>query len=308
MQKRRAGARGALGLTLAAATAVVTAATAAVVGGGGPSAAAGSPSSAYGLGASGLVPIEPLPEVVSRDGAPVSDALAEVPGNPLLTASALAVSAENGRATSGVVDLTVGAGVLEQLPDDLGEQLAPVCDQLGQVDFDEVTDSLGQLVVDPLQDALNEGTADSPIDLSAITALDFSRLVPGDLTGLCDVLDGGALVSAAAIEASCTGDGGGVEIVDLRALGLPVEIDTTKANAAVEVPGVLEVTVNRQTQRADGTFSVDALVVDLFGQQEVVIASATCGRVTADRVPDRPDQGDRAPAPDPVRGHLPVTG
>lgn len=298
MQKSHAGAVGALVLVAAAASVTV-------VGAGGPSVAAGSPSSAYGLGSSGLIPIDPLPEVVSRDGAPVSDALAEVPGNPLLTASALAVSAENGRATSGVVDLAVGGGVLEQLPVDLGEQLAPVCDQLGQVDLDEVTDGLGKFVIDPLQDALNEGTADSPIDLSAITALDFSRLVPGNLTGLCDVLDGGALVAADAIEASCTGDGGGVEIVNLRALGLPAEIDTTKANAAVEVPGVVKVTVNRQTQRADGTFSVDALVIDLFGQQEVVVASATCGRVTADRVPG---ENDRAPAPDPVRGHLPVTG
>lgn len=299
MQKSRAGAVGALVLvaatvTTATVTATVTTAT-----------AAGTPSSAYGLGASGLIPLDPLPEVVSRDGARVSDALAEVPGNPLLTASALAVSAENGRATSGVVDLAVGGGVLEQLPVDLGEQLAPVCDQLGQVDLDEVTDSLGKLVVDPLQDALNEGTADSPIDLSAITSLDFSRLVPGDLSGLCAVLDGGALVAADAVEASCTGSGGGVEIVNLRALGLPIEIDTSRVGTAVEVPGVIKVTVNRQTQRADGTFSVDALVIDLFGQQEVVVASATCGRVTSDRVPG---EGDRAPAPVPVHGSLPVTG
>lgn len=300
MQKRRAGAAGALVLVAATATTATV-----VLGAGGPSAAAGAPSSAYGLAASGVIPIDALPSVVSYDGERVADALAEVPDNPLLSASAFAVSAENGRASSGVVDLAVGRGVLSQLPEDLGEQLRPVCDQLGQVDFEDVTDDLGTFVIDPLQDALNEGTADSPIDLGAITALDFSALVPGDLTGLCDVLDGGALVSADAIEASCTGDRGAVEIVNLRALGLPMEVDTSKAGSSVEIPGVVTVTVNRQTQRADGTFTVDALVVDLFGQQEVVVASATCGEVITGSEP-----GDRnpAPSPTPVRGDLPVTG
>ncbi|MCY1379801.1 hypothetical protein D9M69_675540 [compost metagenome] len=68
---------------------------------------------------------------------------------------------------------------------------------------------------------------------------------------------------------------------------------------------MVKVTVNRQTQRADGTFTVDALVVDLFGQQEIVVASATCGEVSADRSwhHDNP-----APAPVPVPGNLPVTG
>lgn len=297
MSKSRAGAVGALVLVGVGALTLA--------GGGDPSHAAGAPSSAYGLAATGLIPIDAVPSVVSYDGEPVTDALAEVPDNPLLSASAFAVSAQNGRASSGVVDLAVGRGVLSQLPDDLAEQLQPVCDQLGQVDFDDVTDDVGRFVIDPLQDALNEGTADSPIDLGAITALDFSALVPGDLTGLCDVLDGGSLVSADAVEASCTGRRGAIEIVNLRALGLPMEVDTSEAGSSAEIPGVVKVTVNRQTQRADGTFTVDALVVNLFGQQEVVIASATCGEVIVGR---GPGDDNPAPSPTPVPGDLPVTG
>jgi len=283
---------------------VGAAVSATLVGAGGPVSAAGAPSSAFGLAASGVVPIDETPSVVSEDGAPVSDALAEVPDNPLLSASAFAVHAENGRASSGVVDLAVGRGLMSRLPEDLAGQLEPVCAQLGQVDFGEVTDGLGKLVVDPLQDALNDGTDDSPIDLGAITALDFSALVPSNLQGLCDVLDGTALVGADAVRASCDGDRGAIEVVGLRVLGLPMDVDTRSANASVGIPGVVEVTVNRQARRADGRFTVDALVLDLFGQQEVVVASATCGEVTAGRPPGRAP----APSPVPVPGDLPVTG
>jgi hypothetical protein len=295
-------------VTTAAGAALLTAAaaTVALVGGSSSSTAAGSPSSAYGIVATGAVPWEATPSVVSTDGSLVEDSAATVPDNPLLTGGLLEVSAENGYASATVADLAVGDGILAMLPEDLSGQLAPVCDALGQVPLDQVTDPVtGDLLEGQLEDLLNQVSGSSPIDLSAITALDLSNLLPGELTGLCDLLAGDVgLVGAGAVEATCTGHDGATSIADLTALGLPVDIDTEQANATTEVPGVLSLTVNRQTANTDGTFTVDALVLDLFEQEQVVIASATCGRVTR----DHRHQPSDPPSPTPVQTDLPVTG
>ncbi|WP_183093876.1 choice-of-anchor P family protein [Nocardioides stalactiti] len=291
------------GLLLCAAPASV-----ALIGGAGTSTAAGTASSAYGIRATGALPIPATPEVVSHDGSLVTDSLASAPDNPLLELGLLEVSARDGQAGATVADLGVGAGILAMLPEDLATQLQPVCEGLGQVPLEEVTDPVtGDLLEGALEDALNQVGGSSPIDLGAVTALDLGALLPAELTGVCDLIAGDVgLAEATAVEATCTGHRGDTRIADLTALGLPVEIDTEEANATTEIPGVLTLTVNRQTDNPDGTFTVDALVLDLFGQEEVVVASATCGRVTRDE-PEDPEDSD-PPSPTPVVTDLPVTG
>lgn len=293
-------------LSAAASVLLLTAgaASVALIGGSGASTAAGSPSSAFGIEATGAFPFAATPSVVSQDGSRVTDSAASLPDNPLLSGGLLEVSAENGAASSTVADLAVGDGILAMLPEDLASQLQPVCDGLDQIPLEQITDPLtGELLEGQLEDLLNQ-TSGTPIDLAAITALDLSRLLPQDLAGICDLLAGDVgLVGATAIVASCTGSSGTTTIADLTALGLPLQIDTEQANATTEIPGVLALTVNRQTDNADGTFTVDALVLRLFDQAEIVIASATCGRVTF-RDPNPTDP----PSPTPVETNLPVTG
>lgn len=296
-------------VTAAAGVALLTAAaaTVALVGGSTTSTAAGTPSSAYGIAATGALPIDGTPTVVSTDGSEVTDSVVTVPDNPLLSAGVLEVSAANGAASSTVADLGVGDGILAMLPDDLSSQLQPVCNGLDQVPLDQVTDPVtGDLVEGALEDALNQVSDSSPVDLGAVSALELGDLLPDELSGVCDLLAGDtALVDATAVEATCTGTAASTTIADLTALGLPVEVDTEEANATTEIPGVVSLTVNRQTDNEDGTFTVDALVLDLFDQEEVVVASATCGRVTS--APQHHHPSD-PPSPTPVVTDLPVTG
>lgn len=296
-------------VTAAAGVALLTAAaaTVALVGGSTTSTAAGTPSSAYGIAATGALPIDGTPTVVSTDGSEVTDSVVTVPDNPLLSAGVLEVSAANGAASSTVADLGVGDGILAMLPDDLSSQLQPVCNGLDQVPLDQVTDPVtGDLVEGALEDALNQVSDSSPVDLGAVSALELGDLLPDELSGVCDLLAGDtALVDATAVEATCTGTAASTTIADLTALGLPVEVDTEEANATTEIPGVVSLTVNRQTDNEDGTFTVDALVLDLFDQEEVVVASATCGRVTSAPQHHHPSG---PPSPTPVVTDLPVTG
>lgn len=292
-------------------TLVAAAATVALVGGSGAASAAGSPSSAFGIEATGPLPIEATPVVESTDGSLVEDSAVTFPENPLLSGGIMEVSAENGAASATVADLRVGDGLLSQLPAEVRTALNDGCQQLaGQVDLSQVTGPVDENLLQPLEEVLDQldaGTADTPLDLSALAALDLSAITPDSLAGLCDVLSGqSGLVNATAIEASCTGDSGSATIADVTALGLPVEVNTDRPNTALEVPGVVKLTVNRQTQNPNGTFTVDALVLELLGQEEIVVASATCGEVTT--AAEEPDDPKEAPAPKPVPGDLPVTG
>lgn len=299
MKRHISAVTGALLLTAAAASV-------ALIGGSSTSSAAGSPSSAYGIAATGAFPFEPTPYVVSEDGSLVTDSAGSAPENPLLTLGLLEVSAENGAASSRVVDLAVGDGILDNLPEELATQLQPVCDGLDQIPLDQVTDPVtGEILEGALEDALNEINANAdPLDISAITALDLSELLPDQLSGLCNLLAGdGGLVGAGIIEASCQGHTGTTTITGLTALGLPSEIGTEAVGDSLTVPGVLSLTVNRQTENANGTFTVDALVLSLFDQEEIVIASATCGRVTS-----REPNPTNPPSPTPVETNFPVTG
>lgn len=291
--------------SVAGAVALVTGAASLTLLGGGTATAAGEPSSAFGLDLSiaGNAVVETTPSVESTDGTLVTDSLADVPLDPIATAGVVTVSAENGKASSAVADLNAVLldGALAPLTA-LGDQLEPLCDVLDQVPLadavNQVTGTLQESLLGPLVEAV-----DPSIDLSLLTALDLDELLPAQLGDLCDFALSGNLLGATAIEAACTGDTGTVTIEATDGL-LASLIDTNEPNSAVAIPGVVEVVVNRQTSNADGTFTVDALYVNLLDQVELTVASATCGEVTNDEETDPSD----APTPTPVESHVPVTG
>lgn len=290
------------------------AASIALVGGATTSTAAGTPSSAYGLALTiaGNSVIPQTPSVVSNDGVTKTDSLIALPANPVVSGGVVNVSAGDAAAKSSVTDLGVGVGLLSQLPAELTTQLDSVCGQLNDA-LSAATDPLNDAVVNSLLPALTTtldqiaaSTADSPIDLGALGALDISQLTALQLDGLCDVLAGNLeVVGADAVVAECTGTTGKTTITDLSALGLPVDIGVNEVNKKVEIPGVLTLTINEQRTNADGTFTVNALHVNLLGQVDLVVASATCG----DFIPDGgPTPTAPAPAPKPIKTNVPVTG
>ena len=299
---------------VAGALLLVTGAASLAVLGGGSATAAGNPSSAFGLELTiaDNTAIDKLPSVVSTDGSEVSDELIDTDTlNPLLSGGVVQVKAKNGSASANVTGLGVGDGLLSQLPTELTGQLESACKTLVDA-LGPLTEPVDQQVVGPLLSQLNgvlksisDATDGSPLDLSLLGALDLGKLTSLQLNGLCDVLAGKTkIVNAGTVIAECNGTTGKTTIADLRALGVPVTIPVTEPNAKVEIPGVVSITANEQVKNADGTFTVNALHVNLLGQIDLTVASATCGEVTAD-LPEEPSQ---APVPTPVESHVPVTG
>ncbi len=300
----------------AGALALVTGAASLTLLGGGTASAAGSPSSAFGIElliADNAVLAADTIAVESTDGKPVTDSLVALPDNPLVSGGIVNVSAQNGKASSSVTDLGVGDGLLAQLPAELTGPLGDACDQLS-AGLDPVTGAINDALLEQvlpglsgLLDQIADSTADTPLDLSLLGALDLSELTDLQLNGLCEVLAGDAqVIGADAVIAECNGDTGTTTITDLTALGLPVDIDVDEPNASIEIPGLLTITANRQTDNADGTFTVDALYVELLGEVQLTVASATCGEVTGDTDPEG-DPSD-APTPTPIETNVPVTG
>jgi hypothetical protein len=70
------------------------------------SATTGAPDSAYGIAATGLVPIAPLPSATSASQ-PNHKSLLELPANPLVQAKVLSAAATPGKARASVADLRV---------------------------------------------------------------------------------------------------------------------------------------------------------------------------------------------------------
>ncbi|MDN5745341.1 MAG: hypothetical protein L0H31_09490, partial [Nocardioidaceae bacterium] len=260
--------------------------------------------------------LDKIPAVTSTDGSKVEDSLIALPDNPVASGGVVNALAENGHAKASVTDLGVGDGLLAQLPQQLTDTLGTTCTQLAAA-LEPVTTPIGDLLnqlapgLDGLLQQVADATKDTPLNLGALGALDLTKLTSLDLKGLCTVLSGDAkLVGAGAVEAECNGNTGTTTIADLSALGLPVDIGTSQANQSITIPDIegvpplVDLTINRQTKNADGTFTVDALNLNLLGQVDVTVASATCGKVTNDKPKDPND----APSPSPVKTHVPVTG
>lgn len=303
-----------LGFAAGALSLVVAGATVTLVGGASSSQAAETPSSAYGLEltAAGNSVVPKTPAVTSTDGKPVSDSVVALPDNPIASGGVITANAQNDAASAAVTDLGVGDGLLAQLPSALTDQLGSVCDQVStalQPVTGPVNDALGSLTgqLDGLLGQVADATSGSGLDLSLLGSLDITKLTAVQLDGLCNVLSGDAkLVGAGTVEASCNGHTGTANVADLTALGLPVDIDFSQPNSKVSIPGLLTITGNRQTENADGTFTVDALVVNLLDQINLTVSSATCGHVTSRQPPTEPP--NPAPTPTPIHTQAPVTG
>ncbi len=77
---------------------------------------------------------------------------------------------------------------------------------------------------------------------------------------------------------------------------------------AAPLAQLVQVTFNRQTEKPNGAFSVDGIVVELGGGQgEIVLGHTTCGE-PINRQTGRAPTPPRAEAPEPVRQSVPVTG
>lgn len=291
-------------------------ASVALIGGSSASVAAEVPSSAYGIQSSGLLPLGPLPSVVSKDGKLKTDSLVALPaGNGLLTGGVVNVQAQNDAAEADVTNLKLSGKVIDQLTGALApvaSALQPVCDALNNVDTSQLNNLVSQTgsllnAIKQLTTTVNNATG---IDLTGVGGLDLSHLLPAQLGGLCDALSGKAgLLNVGAVTTECHGHAGSVDIANLTALGLPVNVDTSKANSKISLPGgLLTITVNKQTKNADGTFTVEGLEVDLLNQLKLVVTSATCGHITARPTPPPTHPTKHAPAPHPVHTRAPVTG
>jgi hypothetical protein len=274
--------------TTAALTGLAVATAAVVLGTGGASQAAGSKSYAYGLDiVQGGESQVRQPYVESTDGSEQTGGGSELPENPLFAGSIALLRAGNDSASVELLDLSIGGGVADQLPQEFRDglqQLAPVCEGLGQSPPAELPEIPGF----PIQDA-------------------------PDLQEACDDFVAGEFTDILGIEAvniACEGDSGAVEVLGLELLGLPLEVPPLDPNTAIlpENPG-LNIIANRQTENPDGSFTVDGLVVDLGdGQAELILGSATCGEPIATEAAPDPEGPPPAPAPEPVAGNLPVTG
>lgn len=132
------------------------------------------------------------------------------------------------------------------------------------------------------------------------------------------------LLHAGVIKAECEDGEGSAHIAGLK---LPGELQQEKVevtpppNTEIPVPGVLEVTLNKQVTNEDGSLTVTGVSIDLLeGTQTIDLSSVTCsagvGEDNGDdgKSDDKGDDGDKgdgpieAPEPDPIRGHHAVTG
>lgn len=265
---------------------LTTAATVVLTVGSTPGHAEGTASSAFGLSASGPIPVEATPKVESTDGSRQTTSLGELPDNPLIGLEAATVTAERDTASVQLVGASVGGDVLSQLPEPPPE-LAELCTNLPDTGLP--TGDLPEPPALPIPGLENlPSLEDLPAD---------------DLRSLCDLLTTppDSLLGAGLIEVACQGDTGNVTVADLDLLGQPVTIPGTEPNTEIPADPLLNVTINRQTANADGSFTVEGLVVSLGDGTEVItLGSATCGNPRA-TIPV-------APAPVPVETRAPVTG
>ena len=255
-----------------------------------------SKSSAYGIALGGEVQ-QPAAEYPAGPRSGGGALPAEL--GPLASGGVLTVTAGNDRATAKITDLTLGAGVAAELPQELKDGIA----QLTQACtvFDEAAD-LDQ-AVDPLNDAINQipgvGTI---VDLPTTEAASAfcNALLDADILELATV---GTLLT------ECNGDTGSVTLTDVSVLGaeqpvLAGEVPKNTQLLPTELADAVSITLNNQYQSADG-FTVEGLRVEIGGEEVAVLASTTCGDPIAHQ---NDDDTEPATAPTPVKRNVPVTG
>jgi hypothetical protein len=288
-------------LTLAAVTGLVTFSLVASAPTG---TAAGKPSSAYGLFATGQVPVAKTPYAESPDGKRHTTSALELPKNPLIALRAANVSAGNDSASVELFDLTVGPDLLNQIkiPPDLKKS----CDNLPAT-------GAGDLPIPELP------LPDLGLPLPKLSTKD---LPVKNLPDLCKLLltPPSSLLALDSVNVYCTGDSGAIDIGSLTLLGQKIAIPSTKQSFTIPAEPLAKITVNEQTKSPDGSFTITALTIDLGNGAEVLkLASATCAKPTTKPTPkptkqptipqpSEPGNVPAAPVPKPVKTHQAVTG
>lgn len=288
------------------------AASVALVGGVTTGSAAGTPSSAYGIEGTGLVPIPKTPHVISTDGTEKSSSAIPVNIPDLLDVGVINATAANDHATSSVASVGLTAKALSDagLSSALQPVLAPIkagCDQLATA-LQAVTTPLST----ELANLANQLGAGAGVPLTGNNLVQNTVLL-GDLNATCAAVGNlnAELISIGAVTAQCTGRTGSSNVAPIKLLGLPVSLpegvnqalSSGALNPLVQ-PLMTNLKLNTQTNNADGTFTVTALELDLLGQIHLTVGSVTCGRVTT----DGPTPTVPAPKPKPIKTNVPVTG
>lgn len=286
-------------LIATAATVAVVTATAGftVLAGSSGSSAAGTRSSAYAFSAEGPLPIAGTPYVESGDGKTYTASAAELPENPLAELAAGTVSAGNNKASVEMLNVGVGGGVFDQLPD-VPPELKAQCDQLPDA-------GVGDLPVPDLP-AIPELPVPGLPDLN-----DLPDQLPADnLRDLCRLLltPPSSLLELDMMKVSCNGQQGAVEMGPVTVLGQRFEAPLTQLPALPPNP-LVNVTVGEETHHPDGSFTITGLKISLGdGAQSITLGSATCAKFKAPTKPNPVDHTPTAPSPTPVPTNLPVTG
>jgi hypothetical protein len=268
--------------------------------------AAAKPSSAYGISATGQVPIAKTPYVESPDGKRHTSSALALPENALISLRAGTATAGNDSAALELFDLTVGQGVLSQVK--IPPELKQTCANLPATGADDL----------PIPD-LALPDLGLPLPLPPLSTKD---LPVKNLPDLCNLLltPPSSLLAIDSVNVYCTGDEGAVDIGSLTLLGQKIALPSTKQSFTIPAAPLAKITVNEQTKNADGSFTITALTIDLGNGAEVIrLASATCAKqVSTPKPSPRPTprptptvpQTDQpaAPVPTPVKTHHAVTG
>ncbi|TDU88224.1 hypothetical protein EV138_1766 [Kribbella voronezhensis] len=266
--------------------------------------AASTPSSAYGITATGQVPVAKTPYVESPDGKRHTSAALELPQNPLIALRAGNVSAGNDSASVELFDLTVGPDLLKQIK--IPPELKQKCATLPAT-------GAGDLPIPELP------LPDLGLPLPKLSTKD---LPVKNLPDLCNLLltPPSSLLAIDSVNVYCTGDSGAVDIGSLTLLGQKIAVPSTKQSVVIPAAPLAKITVNEQTKGSDGSFTITALTIDLGNGAEVIkLASATCAKPAAKPTPKpthqptipqptEPGNVPPAPVPKPVKTHHAVTG
>ncbi|GAA1713749.1 hypothetical protein GCM10009745_72480 [Kribbella yunnanensis] len=265
--------------------------------------AATRPSSAYAVSAEGQVPVDKTPYVESLDGKPKKSSALELPDNPLLAVRAGTVNAGNNSASVELIDISVGADILGQIP--IPPDLKKQCDALPPTGADDL----------PLPD-IKLPDLGLPIPLPSLSTKD---LPVKNLPDLCKLLltPPSSLVGIDAVNVWCSGAKGGIDVGALTLLGQTIKIPSTTETFSTPANPLIAITVNEQIKNADGSFTITGLKINLGnGAQIIRLASATCAKPatvkptpTPTPTPPPPVEGPpNAPTPTPIKTHIPVTG
>lgn len=155
-------------------------------------------------------------------------------------------------------------------------------------------------------------TGGQVVSLGEFGEVSVGKVIAGDnkasvqLIGLELANDTGT-VTADVIKASCRGEKGFVEVVNLNVNGTPVVVpprDQNRTNEEVDAAPVAKVTYNMQHRNSDGSFTVTGLEIQLLDETEIIrLGSVTCAEAAS--LPTNPKMAN---PPTPITTGLPVTG